>query len=257
MRTVLRKRDISSLFRIIGAHGISQSRLGSVVGMSQARVSEIVSGSRTVTAMAVYERIAEGLGMPDPARVVFGLAPLHPAGLDHLGASGRAEVIEVYPSQSAATGEIRTRAAKASSLEVLAVRGLGIVGMNDSLLRNAVRKGKVRLRLLLLDPECPAAAHRAEEIGESTGSFTAGIRLAIARVQELSQGDNVELYLYDRLPVWRVIAIDNLLYLSAFGADWEGHSSAMYKLAPTPYGALHRGVRRHMEDLQCGARRLL
>jgi transcriptional regulator with XRE-family HTH domain len=256
-RAILRRRDIAALFRVCSAHGVSQSRIGAAIDMTQARVSEISNGSRTVSAMTVYERIADGLGMPDTARVLFGLAPHHPAGLDHLGASGRAEIVQVYPSQSAAADEIRAGAAHAASLDVLAVRGLGLLGMNDSLLRDAVRKGRVKLRLLLLDPDSPAAERRAEEIGESPESFAAGIRLAIARIRELAATGDVELCVYDGLPIWRVLAVDDLMYVSAFDSDWEGHSSAMYKLAPTPYGALHRGLRRQFEELRRGAHRLL
>jgi len=38
-----------------------------------------------VTALEVFERIVNGLGMPDEARILLGLAPLHPVGLEHLG----------------------------------------------------------------------------------------------------------------------------------------------------------------------------
>ena len=38
------------------------------------------------------------------------------------------------------------------------------------------------MRVLLLDPDSPAAAIRAAEIGESPDSFGAGIRLALARL---------------------------------------------------------------------------
>jgi len=43
--------------------------------------------TRTVTILELFERIAHGLGIPDDARMLLGLAPCHPAGLDHLSAS--------------------------------------------------------------------------------------------------------------------------------------------------------------------------
>src|SRR5205823_11213956 len=114
--------------------GASQGRIAAATGLLQGRVSEIIHRTRTVTTLELFERIAHGLGMPDDARMLLGLAPCHPAGLDHLGASGRAEILAVYPSQSNARAEIERRAGLATKIDVLAVRGLGILGMNDSLL---------------------------------------------------------------------------------------------------------------------------
>jgi hypothetical protein len=48
--------------------------------------------------------------------------------------------------------------------------------------------------------------------------------------------------------VWRVIRLDDTLYVSGF-ASWEGHSATMYKLLPTASGALHHGFRRMLDDL--------
>ena len=74
-RRVLRERDIAGLLRLAQAHGASQTRIASVSGIAQGRVSEILSGKRTVSSLHLIERIADGLTMPDPARVLFGLAP--------------------------------------------------------------------------------------------------------------------------------------------------------------------------------------
>jgi hypothetical protein len=61
-------------------------------------------------------------------------------------------------------------------------------------------------------------------------------------------GTCLELYLYQFRPVWRVIRLDDTLYVSGF-ASWEGHSSTMYTLLPTASGALHHGFRRMLDDL--------
>ncbi|MFC3994570.1 helix-turn-helix domain-containing protein [Nocardiopsis sediminis] len=256
-RAILRTRDIAALLRLASSHGASQSRIGAAIGTTQARVSEIINGSRMVTSLEVFERIADGMGMPDEARVLLGLAPKHPAGLDHLGAAGRAEILSVFPSQASAVAQIRADAAQASTMDILAVRGLGIIGLNDSLLRGSVRAGRILLRVLLLDPDSPVSARRAEEIGESTETFTAGIRLALAQLRELADDGPIEVYVYSTLPVWRVISLDDVMYVSSFGDEWEGHESAMYKLAATPYGALHRGIRRELEEVRRSARRMI
>lgn len=259
VRDALKARDIGALLKAAQQHtGASQSRVAVAVGMLQGRVSEILRGNRTVTTLELFERIADGLEMPDDARMLLGLAPVHPAGLDHLSASGRAEILAVYPSQSTARPEIEQRAKEASEVEVLAVRGLGIIGMNDSLLRSRIRHRDTAVRVLLLDPDGEAALRRAAEIGETPGSFSAGIRLSIERLRDLAaDGAAVEAHVYDVLPTWRVISLDATLFVSAFGDSHEGHTSPMYKITGSPHGALHRGFRRFMGELRRTARRVV
>ncbi|MEV4582010.1 helix-turn-helix transcriptional regulator [Nonomuraea jabiensis] len=76
MLTALTKWDIGHLFRLVRQYaGVSQTRIGVAVGFSQGKVSEYMKDKAQVTALDVFERIAEGLGMPDPARMALGLAP--------------------------------------------------------------------------------------------------------------------------------------------------------------------------------------
>jgi transcriptional regulator with XRE-family HTH domain len=75
---ILRERDIAGLLRLAQAHGASQTRIASATGIAQGRVSEILSGRRTVSSLRLIERIADGLDMPDPSRVLLGLAPRQP-----------------------------------------------------------------------------------------------------------------------------------------------------------------------------------
>lgn len=260
VRDALRQRQMATFFALIQRYtGSTQSQLAVATGLLQGRISEIIKGTRAVTTLEVFERIADGLSMPDEARMLLGLAPVHPAGLDHLGPAGRAEVIAVYPSQQAAVNDIRATVRGARNVDILAVRGLGIIGMNDSLLRTSVAHTHT-IRALLLDPQSQAAQRRADEIGESHESFAGGVRLAVARLRELSSRTEavVEVYLYDMLPTWRVIALDQILFVSAFGGDTEGHASPMYRIDPTAYGgALHRGFCRFFDELLRTAHRVI
>ncbi len=227
-------------------------------GLLQGRVSEVMRGARTVTTLELFERIAGGLDMPDDARMLLGLAPRHPAGLDHLSTSGRAEVIAVYPSQSAALTDMRGLAQAAHEIDVLAVRGLGILGLNDSLLRTSVQANAPTLRVLLLDPDCEAASQRATEIGEGYSSFLSGLHLSIERLRDLAkETGTVQCHLYSLLPTWRVVSLDNTMFVSAFGKTHEGHTSPMYRVAESPHGALHRGFRRFIDELRRTARRVV
>jgi tetratricopeptide (TPR) repeat protein len=72
----LDRRDIGLLFRLLRRYcGASQHRIGTAVELDQGTVCKIMNGERAVTSIEVLERIADGLGMPDAARMRLGLAP--------------------------------------------------------------------------------------------------------------------------------------------------------------------------------------
>ncbi|MEU8550184.1 helix-turn-helix transcriptional regulator [Streptomyces roseoverticillatus] len=254
VREALRARDMGAVFRHVQQFGgVSQARIATATGLYQARVNEIINGRREVALLDVFERIADGLCLPDDARHLLGLASKR-----EVGATGKAfelaafpEVVRVYASQVSAAEEIQRQANTATEVDVLAVRGLGLLALNDSLLRGAVAgaQAPLRLRVLLLDPAAPALARRAAEIGESPASLADGVRLAEARLQELAEVCDVQVFRYRMLPTWRIIRLDTTMFVSAFDAGWEGHESAVYKVVETLHGPLYRGCRRMFEAL--------
>jgi hypothetical protein len=159
--------------------------------------------------------------------------------------------------QAEAHQELREQAAAARQVDILAVRALGLVALNDSLLRGplAARESPVAVRVLLLDPDAEAAAIRAAEIAES---FTAGIRLALARLAEFGGHPwvGMQAAVYGSLPTWRMLVFDGTLYLSAFGVSSEGHRSGMYKLTAAADGVLHAGFLRQFNEMWRQARRV-
>ncbi|GLW10312.1 hypothetical protein Misp01_54400 [Microtetraspora sp. NBRC 13810] len=79
MLTALRNRDIGTILRLVRQYaGVSQTRIGVAVNLSQGKISEIMKGTVQVTSFEVIERIADGLHLPDPARMTLGLAPAQP-----------------------------------------------------------------------------------------------------------------------------------------------------------------------------------
>ena len=70
MREALAAREISSVYRLLRQHGVSQRQIAAATGQSQSEVSEILKG-RQVMAYDVLARIADGLGVP---RGYMGLA---------------------------------------------------------------------------------------------------------------------------------------------------------------------------------------
>ncbi|MFE2044295.1 helix-turn-helix domain-containing protein [Streptomyces sp. NPDC059477] len=256
VRQALRARDMGAVFRHVQQYtGASQARIAAAAGMTQARVNEIINARREVSRLDVYERIADGLRMPDDARHLLGLAASREKRLGGAAFDLAAfpEVVRVYAAQSSAAEEIQQQAREAQELDVLAVRGLGLIGLNDSLLRACLPREQggngLRVRIALLDPDCDALAHRAAEIGESVESLAGGVRLAEARLRELAGVLDIGVWRYQMLPTWRLIRTDSTLFVGAFDAGWEGHESATYKVMATPHGPLFRGFRRMFEAI--------
>ncbi|MEW2527414.1 MULTISPECIES: helix-turn-helix transcriptional regulator [unclassified Streptomyces] len=264
VRQALRARDMGAVFRHVQQYaGASQARIATAVGMTQARVSEIISGRREVSRLDVYERIADGLHMPDDARHLLGLAAARErrTGGAAFDLAAFPEVVRVYAAQSSAAEEIQQQAREATELDVLAVRGLGLLGLNDSLLRACLPRdqgGKgLRVRVALLALDSASLVRRAAEIGESVESLASGVRLAEARLRELADVGDVSVWQYSMLPTWRLIRADGTMFVGAFDAGWEGHESALYKVVETPHGPLYRGFRRMFEAVIDGAQRVV
>ncbi|MFB6888182.1 helix-turn-helix domain-containing protein [Kitasatospora sp. NPDC056327] len=263
VQAALRERDVGAVFRYVQHHGgVSQARIGAQVGMTQGRVNEIINGRREVSRLDVFERIADGLNMPTTARQQLGLAPRRetrtPGAAFDLAAFP--EIVRVYSDQASAAAEIQRSTRAALEIDVLAIRGLGLLALRDSLLRPHLDRGantRPRLRVLLLHPESPALIQRAREIGESPDSLASGVLLAEAQLRDLAAVGHVEAYRYRTLPVWRTIRLDNAVYVSAFDREWEGHQSATYKVLATVGGPLYRGWRRQYEAMVAEAEQVI
>jgi hypothetical protein len=81
----LRDRDMGRFFSLVQQHtGASQTQIGMACGgMTQGKISDIMRGVNEVKHLDKFEEIADGLNMPDAARVILGLAPTtvpHPSG---------------------------------------------------------------------------------------------------------------------------------------------------------------------------------
>ncbi|CRY82243.1 helix-turn-helix domain-containing protein [Nocardia farcinica] len=257
VRCLLAERDVAGILRLVQQHtGASQQRLATALAISQGRINELINRRRQVTSLSSYQRLADGLGMPDPARVALGLAPRSAPVIS----ADPTEITHTYPSQADAAADIRTAVHDADTVDVMAVRGLGILGLKDSLLREVI-PADAQLRVLLLDPDSAAAAYRAQEIGESAESFAAGIRLALSRLRELvDAGRRVQIYLYDHVPVWRIISVDGphgTMFVSAFTDHREAHACPTQRIEPNPSGVLHHAFRRTVEQTVTAAHRVV
>jgi len=71
----LARRDIGELFCLLKKWtGMSQTRIAAATGLYQGRVSYIINGKYQVKSLNSLAGIADGLGMPGPARAALGLA---------------------------------------------------------------------------------------------------------------------------------------------------------------------------------------
>src|SRR5215213_5831156 len=79
MRAALSQRDMGAVIRIFRRWtGASQTDISVLTGVPQPDVSDLERETRHVTALEVFERIADGLSIP---RVLLGLAEEVPASL--------------------------------------------------------------------------------------------------------------------------------------------------------------------------------
>src|SRR6266508_1866466 len=76
-----RPRDAADLLRLAAKYAGSQERVAARINditqqpMSQARINRIINRKQQPNEIEVFERIADGLDMPDHARIEWGLAP--------------------------------------------------------------------------------------------------------------------------------------------------------------------------------------
>jgi transcriptional regulator with XRE-family HTH domain len=264
IRQALRSRDAGAILRFAQQYGgASQSRIAAATGLLQGRVNEIVRNRRVVVRIDVFERIAAGLRMPDEARALMGLAPLGPAGSGPQALLEHPQVAAVSRTKAEAVTEIRESAAHAQTVDVIAVRALGMVAMGDSLLRGPLtrpeRVSVPRLRVMVLHHESPAVPRIAEEVGETARFFSASLRFAEELLGELSEEGTLkmEVYRYVTPPVWRMIRLDDTSFVAVIGARSDPDASLVYRLAPTPPASFAAGFERHFEMLRQSAERVI
>src|SRR5215471_18763846 len=72
---VCQRRDLGAIVRLCGKYGITQGAIASMTGIGQGRLSEYSRGKRRQPTLDTLEALADGLGLPAPARRALGLTP--------------------------------------------------------------------------------------------------------------------------------------------------------------------------------------
>jgi transcriptional regulator with XRE-family HTH domain len=73
---VCQRRDLGAIVRLCGKYGITQGAIASMTGIGQGRLSEYKRGKRGQPTLDTLEALADGLGLPAPARRALGLTPV-------------------------------------------------------------------------------------------------------------------------------------------------------------------------------------
>lgn len=77
VQEALKTRDMGRFFHLVRQYtGASQTKIGLAVRLEQGYVSKVINHEREIEKIDVFERIASGTGMPDPIRILMGLAPM-------------------------------------------------------------------------------------------------------------------------------------------------------------------------------------
>jgi transcriptional regulator with XRE-family HTH domain len=234
---VLAQRDIGQLFRLVQrAIGASQTRLGVAVGLSQAQVSEIMSGGRTVSSVDVLSRIVAGLGIPEPAQSALFLGDVgqgrRPGRAD---AHSAEDVVTAYAmrgliSRPKWNGTI-SGTQKCLWLYGMAELGFALDDEVPGLLAEAAARD-CDVRVLLLDPAFPGAADIDADEGSPPGTLAARIRSALARYEQMAMacGPNMKIRIYSAQPSVSVVRSDDLMIVTPYLRFFVGSNSPSLEL---------------------------
>ncbi|MEV0455416.1 inositol monophosphatase family protein [Catellatospora methionotrophica] len=268
---VLVRRDIGQLFRIVQRiTGANQTQLGSAVGLSQAQVSEIMSGSRRVTSVDVLSRIVAAFEIPEPARSTLFLGArqpdpdlaTRPQPSQEPGDLTRrfSDVVAVYPDRSAFLSAHSAHDLFDGAADVRAV-GLSLNLLchqySDTGLRNLASRG-ARLRLLLVDPHGEAIRHRERKEGypplflSQLNEINLGVLRRVRDALPHDARNSMQVALYDETVRFNIILIDERLcvvqpYLPQLRGGRGAHAADRTKPAPArPVRDVRRDLHRRL-----------
>jgi transcriptional regulator with XRE-family HTH domain len=228
---VLARRDIAALFRAVQrSTGLTQTRLGMLVGLSQAQVSEIVSGGRKVTSVDVLARIVKGLGLPDPALTALFLGDPHAATRSDPQAS---DVVTFYPMRGLISRPMWNDSIRPARTDLwlygMAELGFALDDEVPEIFKDASARG-CEIKVLLLNPDCAAVATIDSEEGSPSGTLAARIRSALSRFTAMRQRARVAVRTYDAAPSVSIVRCDSRMIVTPYMRFFIGSNSPSFEL---------------------------
>jgi hypothetical protein len=160
--------------------------------------------------------------------------------------------VAVHPNQAACAGLLRHLLESAIRVDILNIRGLGLFALTDSVMRGtfARRRTQLSVRILTMSAASAFVKSRATELGDEPESLRSGIRLGKKSIDEMRRGGvNITARAYDRQAVWRLIVIDDRMFVSGFLPSIEGHDFPALELRHTGPKSLYCLLKRQYDEL--------
>lgn len=245
----LDRRNVGRLFQLVRRYtGASQTRIGIATGLSQGTVSLYMSGSRVVTAVDLLERVADGLGMPDQARLRLGLAPRRrprtgapatPPGPDHDDEPPAERVVGVELRELLHDAVVNPERRPAGRLMA------GVERLRQDLDRTLTTTGPIT-QSHVDDLEAAAHANARQCLVMPPIEMLCRLTLDLAEVRDLlayRQRPLVQKGLYRVVSLLATLLADELMVLGDVRQSRAWHSTARFAADQTDDAALKADVR--------------
>jgi Domain of unknown function (DUF5919) len=234
------QRDIAQLFRLIQREtGATQTRLGVAVGLSQAQVSEVISGTRRVTSVEVLARIAYGLSMPEVARSALFMGSSMPAsGVAVVDRDAGSEVTAMYAARGLVSrptwNDVVGNATRHLWLYGMAELGYALDEDVPGIIERAAHSG-CDIRVLLLDPDYAGAGEIDVDEGSPLGTLATRTRAALARYRQMQEtaGPAMQIRIYSVAPSVSVVRGDDHMIVTPYLRFFVGGNSPTMELRRT------------------------
>lgn len=161
-------------------------------------------------------------------------------------------IVGYHVSQAACLADLRRLVESAARVDILAIRGLGLFALTDSVMRATLvrRRAQLTVRVLMLDPASSFVKARAMEVGDEAESLRSGIRLSRKSVDEMRRmGVDITSRYYSRLAVWRLTMLDDRMFVSGFVPSIEGHDFPVLELKYTGPRSLFAVLKKQFEEM--------
>jgi transcriptional regulator with XRE-family HTH domain len=101
-----RRRDLGIVIEVLGSHGVAQGQIAGLTGISQGRLSQYMNHKIRPKHSSIFEKFADGLGMPPVTRQALGLTPESAtASVSALAGKPSLDVGLIYPDTPAEARE--------------------------------------------------------------------------------------------------------------------------------------------------------
>ncbi|RLC77257.1 MAG: hypothetical protein DRJ03_27160 [Chloroflexi bacterium] len=153
-------------------------------------------------------------------------------------------IVNVYPHRMDARPPISKMLQSAQAIQYMGIQGLDIITHREVMFsdlalsfKHSERKQQ-NARFLILDPESCYTKSRSEEIGQSRQEIHRGIKHSLEDLEALNQNIDavdLEVRLYDCVPIWNLLFLDDILFLAFYLKGVRGPNSLCLEIQrPSP-----------------------